>query len=90
MGLIKIIPQVLSSSSADLIMAGLECLHCILAHGKKAQEMDDEPINPYLFPVESEGIIVKLEELQNHPSNEIYKKVSKIIDTFFETENTGV
>jgi importin subunit alpha-1 len=43
-------------------------------------------INPFVQIVEDAGGMDKIEELQNHPNEEIYKKSSMILEMYFEAE----
>jgi len=86
LGLSKILGQALNSENDKVVRMGLDVVEVILAKGKLIQEEEQLEINPLRVDLESEGTIHFFEKLQFHRSDEIYTKVSKMIDTYFEVQ----
>lgn len=89
LGLTRVLRQTLASDSTKVVLTGLECVDYLLKQGRKIQEESHLAHNPFLLDLESEGAIQTIEGLQGHQSDEVYKKVSEIIDTYFEYATTA-
>lgn len=82
----KVLCVALNSERERVIICGLSCVKTILEKGKIIQEEEKLETNPFRYDMESEGTATFIENLQHHRSDEIYGKVSKIIDAYFESE----
>lgn len=87
LGVIRAMPVLLNSDSSRVVMRGLELLDWILRKGDAVKGEYDSNLNPVLFDLESEGVIKFIEALQQHPNDDIYKKVSNLIDRYFISES---
>jgi len=83
-GLPKILSTALANDSTPVILYGLECLEKLLEKGQIIKDEEDADHNPFLFDLDAEGTLSKLEQLQHHKNQDIYNKVSGIIDKFLE------
>lgn len=83
-GLMKYFVGLLSNSDEDAIDAGLEGIRNCLTSGDKIKNSGD---NPMIVELSSFNGIDKLEELQQHKSNKVYKKSYAILETFFMAED---
>ena len=70
----------------EILLTALEALENILFIGNEMYENGAE-CNPYIIKVENAAGIKVLEELQKHKSIQIYDKVNKLIEDFFEVES---
>lgn len=84
LGLPKIISTALANDNAMVVLYGLDCLEKLLEKGKIIQDEEAQDQNPFLYNLQSEGTLTKLEALQYHKNENVYKKVSEIIDKFLE------
>jgi importin subunit alpha-1 len=83
---IKPLCELLSAPDPKIIVVVIEGLHNILEAGEKQAKYANTDENPYARLVEEAGGLDKLEELQNHPSEEIYKKAVDILEKFYQAE----
>jgi len=90
-GCIKPLCDILTCSDARIIIVALEGLENILKIGEK--EYSITGVNPFASMIEEADGLDKIEQLQNHPNNEIYEKSVKILETYFgaeEQENISI
>lgn len=86
-GLIPAVKQVLdTSTSPKVIQNTLELTKALLEAGKKYFLEGIDGVNKVCGEVEKAGLLGKLEELQKHPNEGIYRKVVWILEHYFETE----
>ena len=83
-GGLEIFESLLDSKDAKTLLVAIEGISNILSCGNKF--FGKEGPNPFLMRLEKTKAISKLEELQYHPNNEIYQKVSALLESFFETD----
>ena len=74
--------QLECEESSKLITEALECLNHILLHGTKF--FDTLRQNPYLNRLEEIGATKKIEKLQEHQSEDVYKAAIQILETFYD------
>jgi importin subunit alpha-1 len=87
-GCIKPLCELLTAKDTKLITVVLEALENILIVGERLNKGSNG--NPFLQPIEESEGIDKLEELQSHENEDIYKKSVKLLETYFsasEDEN---
>eukprot|EP01026_Neomeris_dumetosa_P054858 TRINITY_DN4950_c0_g1_i1.p1 TRINITY_DN4950_c0_g1~~TRINITY_DN4950_c0_g1_i1.p1 ORF type:complete len:542 (-),score=87.07 TRINITY_DN4950_c0_g1_i1:478-2103(-) len=92
-GCVKPLCDLLQCHESRIITVALEGLKNILEVGE-ARKMQGGPEaqNPFVKVVEDANGISKIEDLQNHESEDVYQKAVGILDSFFETyeEEMGV
>jgi len=76
--------NLLDSSDVRIIKVILEGLTNILEIGENFERLDNK--NDYVFQIEKAGGLEKLENLQQHPNDEIYENAIKILERFFGAE----
>lgn len=76
--------NLLDSSDVRIIKVILEGLTNILEIGENFERVDNK--NDYVFQIEKAGGLEKLENLQQHPNDEIYENAIKILERFFGAE----
>jgi importin subunit alpha-1 len=85
-GAIKPLCDLLALADNKLIMVALEAVEGILRVGEKLKSSNTDGVNPYArFVEEAEGLD-KIESLQKHSSEEIYKKAVEILENYFDAE----
>ena len=85
-GCIKPMCDLLACADARIVTVALEGLENILKVGACDREENSTAVNAYAaFVDEAEGL-EKIEQLQNHPNNDIYDKAVKIMETYFGLE----
>lgn len=83
-GALETFENLLSSRDIRTVCIALDGIFNILMCGRKFFSQNGE--NIFLVKLEKDHAIHKLEELQNHPSEEVYQKVIEILETFCEIE----
>jgi importin subunit alpha-1 len=76
--------RLLDSTDVRIIKVILEGLENILEIGEKFKLSNNK--NPYTFVLEESGGLEKIENLQQHPNDEIYEHAVKILESFFGAE----
>ena len=84
LGGLEIFESLLDSKDAKLLLIAIEGINNILFCGHK--HFTKEGPNPFLLRLENTKAIQKLEELQLHPSEEVYQNVVRLLENFFETD----
>jgi len=82
--LIEPMCELLQCSDARIILVALEGLENLLKVGEK--EAKDNTSNEYVLLIEEHHGVDYIEQLQNHPNNEIYEKAVVILETYFAAE----
>jgi len=86
-GTIAVAKQVLDTSpSPKVLQSTLELVKALLAAGKQYFLEGVEGRNKVCEEMEKAGLLAKLEELQKHPNEVIYRKAVWILEHYFETE----
>eukprot|EP01026_Neomeris_dumetosa_P027322 TRINITY_DN2221_c0_g1_i7.p1 TRINITY_DN2221_c0_g1~~TRINITY_DN2221_c0_g1_i7.p1 ORF type:complete len:540 (-),score=70.83 TRINITY_DN2221_c0_g1_i7:804-2423(-) len=86
-GCIKPLCDLLCCNEARVIVVALEALKNILELGETLKmQAGPEAVNPYTQLLEDANGLLKLEDLQEHQNEEIYRKALAILDNFFDTE----
>eukprot|EP01024_Parvocaulis_polyphysoides_P068105 TRINITY_DN8252_c0_g4_i2.p1 TRINITY_DN8252_c0_g4~~TRINITY_DN8252_c0_g4_i2.p1 ORF type:complete len:601 (-),score=72.78 TRINITY_DN8252_c0_g4_i2:293-1936(-) len=84
-GCIKPFCDLLNCHDSRIISVALEGLKNILATGEyRRKQGGPDARNPFVQLVEDADGISKIEDLQNHESEDIYDKAVNVLDTFFE------
>lgn len=83
-GCIKPLCDLLSSKDAKLLGVVLEALENILCVGENITKNNNG--NPYTTLIEECEGLDKLEELQQHANEEIYKRSLKMLENYFNAE----
>lgn len=84
-GLIEICLEILDSfQDAKFLLLALETLQSTLKDANNSVSQSNHG-NQYLFILEKAGGVRIFDRLQNHPDIEVYNKVYRIIDEFFDT-----
>ena len=78
----------LTINDTGLILASLRALYEILAHGETLKKSHNG-INPYINKIFETGQVGVIETLQEHPENEVYDEVSRLINKYFQTDQTN-
>jgi hypothetical protein len=83
--------DLLSIPDTKVVEVALNGLENILKLGHQDSGLNGTP-NPYALKVEECGGLDKIEFLQGHQNEKIYKKTFQIIETYFsqEEEDTGL
>ena len=84
--IIELICDCLKMKDAKYLAVSLEAFGNLLAYGKKYLMIDG--VNRIVTKVEELGMFDVLENLQYHPVEVVYEKTIKLLETYFETENT--
>jgi hypothetical protein len=87
-GCVKPLCDLLSLKDVKLIGVVLEALENILYVGEKSVKDQKITENPYTQVIEEAEGLDKLEDLQNIENEDIYNKVVKILETYFNAEET--
>ena len=82
-GGLEMFESLLDSRDTKTLILTIEGISNILACGMKFFTKDGP--NPFLVKLEQTKAIPKLEELQFHPSQDVYIKLATMLETFFET-----
>jgi len=82
--LIEPMCELLQCSDARIILVALEGLENLLKVGDK--ESKDNSSNEYVLLIEEHHGVDYIEQLQNHPNNEIYEKAVIILENYFAAE----
>ena len=85
-GGLEMFESLLDSRDTKTLIIAIEGISNILACGMKFFTKDGP--NPFLMKLEQTKAIPKLEQLQFHPSQEVYIKIANMLETFFETAET--
>lgn len=86
-GLIRALGNVLKLQDVRMLAVALEGLDNTLANGSK-HHVDENGENKFTAIMEQEGCLDDLENLQQHPNHTIYQQALKIIDKYFQEEET--
>eukprot|EP00271_Cylindrocystis_brebissonii_P017114 TRINITY_DN430_c1_g6_i1.p1 TRINITY_DN430_c1_g6~~TRINITY_DN430_c1_g6_i1.p1 ORF type:complete len:534 (-),score=123.11 TRINITY_DN430_c1_g6_i1:916-2517(-) len=87
-GCIKPLCDLLNTSDARIITVALEGLENILKVGNAEMELGTTGgTNQFAGHIDEVGGLDKMEALQTHQNNEIYEKVVKILETYFNMED---
>lgn len=78
--------SILDSKDSKTVLVAVEGITNILSCGMKF--FTKEGPNPFLIRLEKTKAISKLEDLQYHPSQEVYQKVASLLEAFFETSDS--
>jgi importin subunit alpha-1 len=82
----------LTAQDAKIVLVALEAIENILDVGERLATKNQNHENPYVSTIEEADGIDKIESLQSHENEEIYKKVIHILENYFsaeeESENT--
>lgn len=62
-------------------------LESLFVIGDKIKTAKPQLMTEFLDTLYNKGIIAKIEALQNHPNNNVYKKSYNFITTFLEVED---
>eukprot|EP01023_Acetabularia_acetabulum_P017932 TRINITY_DN1901_c2_g1_i2.p1 TRINITY_DN1901_c2_g1~~TRINITY_DN1901_c2_g1_i2.p1 ORF type:complete len:546 (+),score=122.34 TRINITY_DN1901_c2_g1_i2:163-1800(+) len=90
-GVVKPFCDLLNCHDARIINVCLEGLNNILQVGESRKNQGGpDARNVFVGYVEDADGVSKLEELQNHQHEDVYKKAVKLLETFFETEQEEV
>jgi hypothetical protein len=82
-GCIKPLCDLLTCNEPRLVTVALEGIENVLKAGEHEAQQGASPSNPYTtFVDEAEGLD-KLEQLQTHNNEEVYKKAVHILETYF-------
>ncbi len=84
-GVIDLFVHLLDSKDSKIITIVLEALRNILKCGTEHFVQNGE--NVFLKLFEEKNGMTKLEQLQNHPSNDVYSKTLNILELFYEFED---
>mmetsp|Transcript_17470 Transcript_17470/g.19735 ORF Transcript_17470/g.19735 Transcript_17470/m.19735 type:complete len:362 (-) Transcript_17470:201-1286(-) len=71
----------LEEQDPRVLVVSLEAIEMVLKAGQEAAKVQGE--NPYALKLDQIDGISKIEQLQTHENNEIYKKAFHIIETYF-------
>mgnify|MGYP003880139313 FL=1 len=74
--------QLEKEDDPKLVVVALEAINKILHHGIRYVEKIGD--NPYLNHLDSLGATQKIEKLQEHKSEEVYKLAINILETFYD------
>jgi len=86
-GCIKPLCDLLACSDARIITVALEGLENILKIGEKDAKASGAT-NLYAQYIEEAEGLDKIEQLQNHQNNDIYEKAVKILESYFNAEES--
>jgi len=87
-GCIKPLCDLLVVSDVRIVNVALEALENILKVGEA--DAKESGTNQYTQFIDQADGLEKIESLQNHPNNEIYKKAVDILETYFAAEDDEV
>lgn len=87
-GILKALSSVLWMNEARLLAVALEGIDNVLKNGKEHFTQNGE--NQFALVFEQEGGIDRLESLQVHPNIQIYERVIKMLETYFQEENDAL
>ena len=73
----------MNMSDYDFILATLRAFEAILAHGEKLKEDNNLKENPFVVKIQNFHCLPLLEELQNHPMEDVYKTSKDILEEYF-------
>eukprot|EP00199_Chlamydomonas_sp_CCMP681_P000137 CAMPEP_0119102220 /NCGR_PEP_ID=MMETSP1180-20130426/1038_1 /TAXON_ID=3052 ORGANISM="Chlamydomonas cf sp, Strain CCMP681" /NCGR_SAMPLE_ID=MMETSP1180 /ASSEMBLY_ACC=CAM_ASM_000741 /LENGTH=543 /DNA_ID=CAMNT_0007086467 /DNA_START=102 /DNA_END=1733 /DNA_ORIENTATION=+ len=86
-GCIKPLCDLLSVNDARIVTVALEGLENVLKVGDTIKKMPgSNGINPYAQLVEDAEGLDKIENLQDHPNEELYEKAVHLLETYFEVD----
>lgn len=86
-GCIKPLCDILTVQDVKVMEVALDALENILRVGQKQADANDVD-NVYAQMIEQEGGLDKIEQLQQHPREQIYQKVYSIIETYFPMDGS--
>ena len=86
MGILSIFPGLLTEKNSKVLLGAIDCFKELLARGEQIREERDETVNPFLLKLEENGLIPYLENLQHHENIDVYKRISNLIERFFNHE----
>lgn len=87
-GILETICYTLKFKDAKFIAVSLEALENLLRFGKTLFPTEDGR-NSVLIELEKKGMNDYIENLQLHPVEIVYEKTLKILETYFEVENSS-
>lgn len=85
-GAVKPLCDLLSLPDNKIVLVALEAVEGILKIGEKIRHNANREVNDYATFVEEAEGLDKIEALQKHPSEEIYKKAVEILEKYFDAE----
>merc|ERR1719343_332765 len=85
-GCIRPLCDLLTVNDPKIVTIALEGLENILKVGEEESKNTGQPNAMAIFVSEAEGLN-KIEDLQQHPNNDIYEKCIKILETYFGVED---
>ena len=75
-----------NNSSSKIINVVLEAIIEVLKCGQQ-HFTNEKGDNAMVDPLWNKGIVERIEELQSHPNESVYKKSVKILSEFFDEED---
>ena len=75
--------DILTVNDAKIVTVALEALENILASGLR-QAVNNNGVNPYTSLIEECGGVDKLEALQRHDNQSIYRRALNVLKVYFE------
>jgi len=84
-GVLECFLNLFDSSNPQIIIVALEGLNNLLYKGVAIPNEDGD--NPFIIRLEESEGVQKIEDLQTHPNEDVYKKALQILDTHFVVEN---
>ena len=85
--IVETIFSCLSFKEAKILAVSLEALGNLLAFGKQYYTVNG--VNEIVKKAEELGMFEVLEQLEYHPVEIVYEKVIKLLETYFDVENTA-
>jgi len=85
-GSVRPLVELLTSKDSRIIIVALDCLNNILATGAVIVKKSPGTVNPFVRVIEEAEGLDRLEDLQDHQNEDIYKKSLKILEDYFVTE----
>ena len=73
----------MNMSDYDFIVATLRAFEAILAHGEKLKDDNNLDENPFVVKIQNYHCQPLLEELQNHPMEDVCKSTKDILEVYF-------
>jgi len=84
-GILELFVALLDSTDVKTISISLEAIKNLLKCGDNHYVQEGE--NTFLVMLESLGGVAKIEGLQTHSNNDVYKKALEILETYFDLED---
>jgi len=86
---IKPLCDLLLTSDQKMIGVALDALENILRTGQQWQQEKGLPENPVVALVEQENGVVRIENLQEDPNEEVYHRAVRLLENYFPIEDDG-